>query len=223
MFDTLVQSVLFRNFSADEIQKLLAKTTYQIRTYETEAVIAFRNEPCQSLNVVLEGSVRGEMYRYDGKTMKLEDIPTPEPFASAFLFGDKQEYPVNVIANEYTKVLQIRKPDFLKLLQQDSKFLNNYMDKVASRAQLLADKLWFINFNSLREKIATFVLDRCKQEDEFCHTYTQHQLADLFGVTRPSLSREINKMAKEGLIENHRNKFVMLNRQALLGIVKAEQ
>lgn len=218
--DQLIESSLFKGFYAAEVENLLEKVQYQIKFYDEEQVIALRNDPCNSLNFVLEGSVRGEMYRFDGKTIKVEDIPAPEPFASAFLFGDKQKYPVSVVANEASKVLKIGKQDFLRIIQEDGKLLNNYMDKIASRAQLLADKLWFINFNSLREKIASFVLDRCEQENEYCHTYTQSQLADLFGVARPSLSREINKMVKEGLIKNYRNKIIMLDKQAILNIVR---
>lgn len=218
--DMLAGSSLFTGFYAGEIESLLEKINFQIKSFESEQVVAFRNEACNSLNIVLEGSVRGEMHRFDGKSIKLEDIHAVEPFASAFLFGDKQTYPVDVVVNQFARIMLIPKQDFLRILQKDGKLLNNYMDKIASRAQLLADKIWFINLNSLREKIANFVLDRCGGEKEFCHSYNQSQMADMFGVARPSLSRELNRMAREGLISNERNRIVMLNREKLLEIVR---
>lgn len=220
MIDTLSRSTLFRGMADEKISKILGSVVFQRKRYPAEAMLAFRNDACQHLSILLSGSVRGEMYSFNGKTIKVEDIHAPEPFASAFLFGEKQYYPVNVVSNEPCEVLYIPRDGFLRILQQHPQVLNNYMDRVASRAQLLADKLWFIHLRSLREKIAAFALDRCSASLECRHNFSQNQMADLFGVTRPSLSRALNALVKEGLIENQRNKIIIKDKNALLRIVQ---
>ncbi len=45
--------------------------------------------------------------------------------------------------------------------------------------------------------------------------HNQVQLADYMAVTRPALSKEINKMVKEGLIEVNKKVVTLLNIQVL--------
>ena len=64
--------------------------------------------------------------------------------------------------------------------------------------------------------MAHFLLTRA--EDKF-HSIelknTQQQLADLFGVTRPSLARVFGEMQKEGLIKIERKTVTLLNKNKL--------
>ena len=45
------------------------------------------------------------------------------------------------------------------------------------------------------------------------------QLAEYFGVTRPALSKEINKLVDSGFIRISRNKVKILNKQALISML----
>jgi DNA-binding MarR family transcriptional regulator len=51
------------------------------------------------------------------------------------------------------------------------------------------------------------------------HTFTldqsQTELADFFGVTRPSLARTLAKMEEEGIIRTKRREITILNREKL--------
>jgi CRP-like cAMP-binding protein len=79
--------------------------------------------------------------------------------------------------------------------------LRNYLNSISSRAQFLSQKLHFLSFKTIKAKVAHFLLQQAG--DKF-HSVelknTQQQLADLFGVTRPSLARVFSEMQKEGLI-----------------------
>ena len=57
------------------------------------------------------------MVDFSGKIIKIDDIRSPRPLASAFIFGKQNKFPVNVMANEKTKFLYIPKYDFMKMLQ----------------------------------------------------------------------------------------------------------
>ena len=62
----------------------------------------------------------------------------------------------------------------------------------------LSQKLHFLSFKTIKGKVAHFFLT---QAGEKFHSIelknTQQQLADLFGVTRPSLARVFGEMQKE--------------------------
>ena len=63
-------------------------------------------------------------------------------------------------------------------------------------------------------------LDHLKEgQDTVDMEHNQVQLAEYFGVTRPALSKEINKLVDSGFIRISRNKVKVLNKQALISML----
>jgi CRP-like cAMP-binding protein len=161
------------------------------------------------------------MIDYSGKTIKIEDIEAPKPLATAFLFGKENKYPVTVTANNKGKLLAIPVPEFLKLLQLHTQILKNYLNIISTRAQFLSQKLHFLSFKTIKEKVAHFLL---QQAGENYHSIelknTQQQLADLFGVTRPSLARVLREMQNDGLIKMEKKTVTLVNKTLLNNLLK---
>ncbi len=220
-FTLLTQCPVFRGISENEAKELLGKIHYQIKNYTKDEVLVVAGEPVRSLHIVLSGSVRGEMIDYSGKTIKIEDIEAPKPLAAAFLFGKENKFPVTVSANNEAKVLVIPVKEFLKLLQWNSQILINYLNSITSRAQFLSQKLHFLSFKTIKGKVAHYFL---KLAGEKFHSVelknTQQQLADLFGVTRPSLARVFGEMQKEGLIKISKKTVTLLDKKSLNDLMK---
>ncbi len=215
-YQLLTQCPLFKGISEKEAEFLIDKIHFQIKTYSKDHIVVVAGETVVNLLIIISGSVRGEMIDYSGKTIKIEDIEAPKPLATAFLFGQQNKYPVTVTANNEAKILIIPVTEFLKLMQLNIQILKNYLNSISSRTQFLSQKLNFLSFKTIKGKVAHFLL---QQAGEKFHSVelknTQQQLADLFGVTRPSLARVFGEMQKEGII-NIKNKTVsILNKQAL--------
>jgi len=178
--------------------------------------VVVAGEPVSNLHIIVSGSVRGEMIDFSGKTIKIEDIEAPKPLATAFLFGQENKFPVTVTANNEVKILTIPVSEFLKMLQLNTPSLKNYLNSISSRAQFLSQKLHFVNFKTIKGKVAHFLL---KQAGDKFHSVelknTQQQLADLFGVTRPSLARVFGEMQKEGLIKITNKTVTLIDKKAL--------
>jgi CRP-like cAMP-binding protein len=106
--------------------------------------------------------------------------------------------------------------EFLKLLQLNAQILINYLNSISSRAQFLSQKLHFLSFKTIKGKVAHFLL---KQAGEKFHSVelknTQQQMADLFGVARPSLARVFSEMQKDGLIRISNKTVSLLDKKAL--------
>jgi CRP/FNR family transcriptional regulator, dissimilatory nitrate respiration regulator len=106
--------------------------------------------------------------------------------------------------------------EFLRLLQLNTNLLRNYLNSISSRAQFLSQKLHFLSFKTIKEKVAHFLL---KEAGERFHSFelknTQQQLADLFGVTRPSLARVLGEMQTEGLIKIEKKTVTLLDKEKL--------
>jgi CRP/FNR family transcriptional regulator, dissimilatory nitrate respiration regulator len=215
-YKLLSQCPVFRGIPEKETEQLLNKIHFQVKKYRKGEIVAISGQPVNHLHIILTGSVKGEMIDYSGKTIKIEDIEAPKPLATAFLFGKENTFPVTVTANNGVKILIIPVPEFLKLLQMNTQLLRNYLNNISTRAQFLSQKLHFLSFKTIKEKMAHFLLTQAG--DQF-HSIelknTQQQLADLFGVTRPSLARVFGEMQREGLIKLERKTVTLLNKQKL--------
>ncbi len=194
---------------------------FQIRKYDKNEQVVHSGDPCHELLIVLQGSVKGEMADYTGKTIKIEDIEAPRPLAAAFLFGQNNRFPVNVIANEDVSLLCISRPEFLKILQKDQRILTNYLNSISSRAQFLSSRIKFLSFKTIRQKVAHYLLDLAGDRLAVVEIpLSQAQLAEFFGVTRPALARAIGEMADEGLMEVQRRTIRILDKQKMNDLLK---
>nr|MBD3620975.1 cyclic nucleotide-binding domain-containing protein [Sunxiuqinia sp.] len=117
-FELLAKSPVFMGISAERLSEIMQQVHYQVKGFQKNELVVHAGDECNRLFIVLEGSVKGEMADYTGKTIKIEDIEAPRPLAAAFLFGKNNRFPVTVIANERVSLLSLSKPEFLKLLQQ---------------------------------------------------------------------------------------------------------
>lgn len=219
-YQLLTNCPIFKGITIKEAEHLLQKIHFQIKSYAKEEIVAVAGEPVRNLQIIMSGSVRGEMIDFSGKTIKIEDIEAPKPLATAFLFGKENNYPVTVTVNKDAKILVMPVEEFLKLLQLNSQILRNYLNSISSRAQFLSQKLHFLSFKTIKGKVSHYFL---KQAGEKFHSIelknTQQQLADLFGVTRPSLARVFGEMQKEGLIKISNKTVTLLNKQALNDLI----
>jgi len=222
-YQLLSQCPVFQGISEDENRKLLEQILFQIRKFEKDEIIAIEGEPVKNLRIILSGSVRAEMIDYSGKTVKIDDIETAQPLASAFIFGEENNYPVTVTANTPGRLLVVSVQEFLKLLQLNRQVLENYLNSISTRAQFLSQKIHFLSFKTIKEKMAHFLLKQAgEQQNTIELKNTQQQLADLFGVARPSLARVFSEMQREGLIEIKRKRVTILDKPALNEILKNE-
>jgi len=216
MYHILINSPIFAGLSEKELEAIFAKSHYFTKTFEVGEIAAFSGETVNFLMIVLEGSVKGEMVDFSGKTIKIDDIKAPRVLASAFIFGKQNKFPVNVLANEKTKLLYIPKYDFMKMLQGDMRILQNFLNVISNQSQMLAGKLKFLSFKTIKGKIAQYILSLAGPDKDMVELHlTQNDLAEQFGVARPSLARALGEMAEEGMITVDRKVIRILDRKRL--------
>jgi CRP-like cAMP-binding protein len=207
---------IFLGLANIEIEEIFSKVHHFTKSFEVGDIAAFSGEPVNFMMIVLEGSVKGEMQDFSGKVIKIDDIAAPRVLAAAFLFGKQNKFPVNVMANEKTRILYIPKYDFMKMLQGDIRILQNFLNVISSQGQILANKLKFLSFKTIKGKIAQYILSLAGPDKTMVELpMTQNELAEQFGVARPSLARAMGEMADEGIIAVDRKVVRILDRKRL--------
>lgn len=215
-YSLLTKAPLFSGMTQDEIRSTLEAVPKRIRRYTAGMIISHMGDQVSAFMMVVNGLVKGEMVDFAGRVIKIEDIPAPGAIASAFIFGGRNSLPVNVIAIEDTTLLIIDKYDFLKLLKSQDKVLINFLDMVSNRSQFLSEKIKFLNFKTIKGKIAQFILQKAVAGTlEVTLDMTQNDLAEFFGVTRPSIGRAFGELEDEGLIFKKGKHLKILDRKGL--------
>ena len=207
---------VLQGVSPDELLSLFERIQFQVRRYRKGELLAFQGDEVNRLMILLEGSTRGEMTDSSGQVIKIEDVSAPRPLAGAFLFGQESRFPVDVIANEPLKVLVIYKDEFLKLLTMDQRILVNYLNLVGSKAQFLTTRIKFLSFKTIKGKLAHYITGLNREgRNRVAIPVSQQDLADLFGVARPSVARGLSELEKEGVLEVKNRQVRILSRTRL--------
>ena len=183
MIPALVNNPLFRGITPERLFADLEEISFHTRSYKKGEILAQQGAVCNRLVILTKGSVRGEMIDYSGRLIKVEDIAAPRAIAPLFLFGEENRYPVEVTANEPTEVIELPKSSVLSLFRKNEQFLENYMNLSANYARTLSDKLFFMSFKTIRQKLASYLLRLYKQQQQTHITLdrSQQELSDYFG------------------------------------------
>lgn len=222
MIPALVNNPLFRGITPERLSADLEEIGFHTRSYKKGEILAQQGAVCNRLVILTKGSVRGEMIDYSGRLIKVEDIAAPRAIAPLFLFGEENRYPVEVTANEPTEVIELPKSSVLSLFRKNEQFLENYMNLSANYARTLSDKLFFMSFKTIRQKLASYLLRLHKQQQQAHITLdrSQQELSDYFGVSRPSLARELAHMQEDGLLIADRKHITILQKEELVRLIQ---
>ena len=217
----LSQSPIFKGLQPPEIENLLVQVPHQIRHFHKDDLLAVAGEEVKVAMILLEGKLQGEMVDFSGNSLKIEELIPPQMVAAGFLFGKKSRFPVNLSAMADGEMLIILKPNFTRLLSLDNRVLNNFLNIISDKAQFLSRKISFLNFKTIREKIAFFLLQHYKSGfRNIPLKQNQQSLAEMFGVARPSLARTIGELQREGILEWRRGEVEIKNAEVLKSILQ---
>jgi len=206
---------------SESIEVVLHTINCKVKKYDADSLIAITGEEVTSLQIVISGLVKGEMIDYTGRTLKIEDIGAPRALAPAFLFGSGNRFPVNVTAVTDAELLIIEKRDFVKILGENTILLTNYLSTISNRSQFLSEKIKFFTFKTIKGKLAHYILEKAGSRlAKLRFGKTQQELADFFGVARPSISRAIREMEAEGLIIAEGKDITILNKEGLAELTR---
>jgi len=222
--EKLEKCPLFTGVDLGILENLLQSAKCTTLHFHAGAMAAFRGDEYSNLWILMEGKLSAEFQDYNGKVLKVESIQAPDPMATAVLFSPDRFLPVNLLVVEDTEICSIPRRTVLELMQEDRQFLLNYLNDSGMRLTVLAEKLRLVQFTTIREKIASYLLDLADKQstDSPLLSISRETLAEIFGVSRPSLSREFSNMADEGLLLQEGRQIHLLDRKGLEGILEPD-
>ncbi|MCD7900537.1 MAG: Crp/Fnr family transcriptional regulator [Bacteroides sp.] len=216
--NVLFKLPLFKNIPAPDREEFIANSNLRTKSYPKGAYIARQRDTVDALYFLIQGSVKTEMISESGSVLSMENIVAPNSLAPAFLFAENHHFPVDVIALEKCEVVTFPKQAVIKLLSSSEPFLLGYMALISNRASFLSQRLKLLSIKTIKGKLSQYILERTRDK-HFVLPMNQTELAEYFGVARPSLARSLSEMVAEGIIRLERRKGEVLNLNALKELI----
>ena len=207
----LVNVSLFKGLNPQEISDCLRKVDFKIKDYKKNEIVFFRGDILKKVIIIINGTTHGEMQKFNGDTIVINQMKSGEVLASAFLFGNDNIFPVDLVTLENSKFLLFDKEKYLNLIQSDKRLLLNFINEISNKSQLLSKRIWF-NFThkTIEEKILSYINENAKNNKiKFLPSISA--LAKKFEVTRPALSREISNLCKKKILTKIENNIYSIN------------
>ncbi len=212
----LIENKLFKGMSCEEIKVSLEGIKYKVIKYDKDETVAFRGDEIDGLYINLGGHLVTEMMKASGEVKKIEDIESKQIIASAFIFGEKNRFPVDLVCKDKTELFFLPQKELLSLIMKEEVVLKNFLDEISNKAQFLSMKIWSsFNNKTIQEKLISYIMKN-KDKDLIEFKPSLKEVANLFNVARPSLSRVIGEFVDEGLLEKSgRNRYKIVSVEGL--------
>lgn len=215
--DSLSKSILFKNVERDKIKNLISSVPYSINDYRKDDIIAIEDDDCNSLGIIISGTVEIQKPFPSGKVVTISSFQSGNVFGEALVFSGAHKYPATIVSSSNSKIMYISKDDIITLMTKDDKVLNNFVSVLSNRILMLNNRITNLSYDSVRKKIANIILMEYEKQNSklLMLPFCRKKMAELLNVPRPSLSRELMKMKADGIIDYHKDKLQIIDLELL--------
>ena len=192
-----------------EIKKILS----DVKTYDAKEIIFNTGDPINYFGILLKGQVDLSIEDVFGNKTLLSKLTAPALFAESVLIKDVGEIPLSVVASDDSEVIFF---DYKAYKSSGSSSLIKVQDNLirilAGKNLFMRDKLNLLSLPSTRAKILYFLSNEARKRKSkyFEIDFNISELAQFLNLNRSSLSRELSKLKKEGLIDYDNKTFRIL-------------
>lgn len=221
MYAILAECPLFRGLTAEQIKKTIEdRGEFTLTEYRDKDCIARKDTAYSGLMIILKGRVHGEMTSPAGKTIVVDPIEAPQLVSPAFLFGGYNKLPIDVIADGDVTIMTLHRGYIFELMQGDVIIMSNFIDIISNRANVWSKKIFFLSFRSLKEKVATYLLEHTSEQSDTVPVPDIREIAEYFDATRSALLTVLAELEKKRLLKYSDPSITVLNRKGLRDILK---
>ncbi|MCD7969359.1 MAG: Crp/Fnr family transcriptional regulator [Alistipes sp.] len=220
IYDILTACPLFRGMDYGMIEQVLKHDDISVSEFGAGDVIAKKDMAYSGLMVVLSGAAEGIFTYPSGQRSAIETLSPGELIAPAFLFGGYNRLPVDVVACEPTRIMTLHRGLLFELMQENTLILSNFIDIISNRAGVWQKRIYALSYKTLREKMASYLLDHTQDGSTQVPVPDITEIADYFSATRSSVATVMEGLQKRHIIEVDGDTIRIVNRHALEDILK---
>lgn len=209
----LEENPIFTGLTADELERALELMRARRRVYERGELVQRLGEPFTHVGIVLEGAIEGSFDNERFDQVNMNRFGPGDSWGAAYACAGTAESPIQLEALTLTQavLLDVRplmggtgtsatsSPDGAALRAH---LLRNMLALVSHQATFLARKVMILGQGTLRDRVVMFLRGLPADADGWRRLpFTQTAMAQFIGANRSALSRELGRMADDGVIQ----------------------
>ena len=207
----LKRSSIFSVLSSDELM-VLADLSIG-RNLEADEFIFREDDDPERFYVIAEGSIKVIKHSSLGKEFIIAFFGPGEMFGEVAVFENKP-YPASAQAVVRTRVLGIRRDDFLAFLSEQPQVALKIINILGGRLRDAQSRLRDLAGERVEQRIAgVLVMLSSKLGDKL--PFTRQEIADMVGTTTETAIRVISHLKSRGIVSSARGKVIILNAEKL--------
>jgi CRP-like cAMP-binding protein len=186
------------------------------RKYPKGSVILFEDDPGDALFVVIVGQVKVVLIGEDGREVILATLADGDFFGEMSLIDD-QPRSAHVIAMENSNLLVLRRDDFQRCLEETPRIAVGLLRAMTKRLRLADSKIGGLVLLDVTGRVARLLLEMADENDGVLITkkVTHHQIAQMIGSSRETVSRTMRTLTEENLIAVTGKTITVTDREAM--------
>lgn len=215
--DNLKRCILFKDIKYEDLSNFLNMSNYTIKKYPKGNMVVIEGGNFEELGILLEGLLEVQTLYPSGKLLTFAQLKPVETFGEAIIFSKMNKFPATIVAIKDSKIMFLKKVDLISCLTNCHKFMENFLKLLSNKLLMLNKKVKMLSLESIRKKIGNFLREEYKKQGSniIKVSLSRKEIAEHMGIQRPSLSRELIKMRKEGIIEFDKKVIIIKDMRAL--------
>lgn len=208
------ETKLFKGLDHDVFSQYCSKTSIRI-AWKGE-IIENEGDECKHIGVLLQGKLALQKYASSGEFATIALMEEGEMYGEDLLFGSNNLYTVTIEAVANSRILYIPRTVMIPMLRKNYFLTQNFVRLLSDKVNTQNERITLLSQKTLRQKIAFYLLEQYKKQTHHSKTsrrrlqddsgyvelpVSKEIISKLLAMPRPSFSRELINMEKDGLIQ----------------------
>ena len=220
----LEKTALLSGLTPAELKQLAQRTAR--KRYQSGELLFSEGDACSGLHIITQGKVRIFKTSANGREQVLAVNVPGESVAELPVF-DGGNYPASAMAIEPAEIAFISRRDFNAFCIEHPEVALKVLSAVGARLRRLVGIIEELSFTTIRQRLIAVLVKLAQNEGrqgergiEFLLPGTHQELANQLGTVRELISRNLMRLAAEGLIEVDARQIVVRNLKGLAALLE---
>lgn len=204
---------LFSELTDDDLREILKLAMRQV--YKKDNMVLIEEEIGSTMFIILDGRVKISRISDDGREVILSILSEGDFFGEMSIL-DGQNRSANVVTLDDSKIMIIRREDFLKMLHDYPQIAINLLKELAGRLRRSDAQIKSLSLQNATGKVASTLLRIADDSGkihlgqvEIPRLPPQQDLANMAGTSRETISRVLKSLTKQGYLKKDGSRLII--------------
>lgn len=180
-----------------------------IVSYNKGQIIYQSSDKAKGLDYILKGQAVIQHINEEGQLISLACFNTHDSMGGNRVFASNPCFPMTITAKSDMVICRLSQNHILDLCQKDLAFLKWFLKELADKSDHLSASIKSLSFMTIKDRILQYLYENIDGSGHLTLPFTKTEWAQQMGVSRSSLSRSLQKLKQDKII-NFTNRGIQL-------------